>query len=76
MGYKTEAITSDDAETIALNDLGIIRDDVKYIHSYEGHDDGTTVAWCVEFEADNTQYNYYVDMTTGEILKIFEETHN
>ncbi len=75
-GAQTETITSDSAEKIALNDLGITRSDVKYIHSYEEHDGGSIVAWCVEFEVNNTQYNYYVDMATGEILEVFEETHH
>ncbi len=74
--HEAVIITSDSAENIALNNLGITRDDVKYIHSYEEHDGGSIVAWCVEFEVNNTQYNYYVDMITGEILKVFEETHN
>ncbi len=73
---ESEAITSDAAEKIALDHLGIDREDVKYIHSYEEHDGGTMVAWCVEFEVQNTQYNYYVDMATGEILRVYEETHN
>ncbi len=76
IGSQTEAITSKAAETIALNDVGITESDVKYIHSYEEHDGGTIVAWCVEFEVGNTQYSYYVDMYTGEILRSFVERHD
>lgn len=72
----SETITSDSAENIALNNWGIDRDEVKYIHSYEEHDGGSIVAWCVEFEVNDTQYSCYVDMTTGEILKVFEEQHD
>lgn len=70
------AITSDAAENIALDHSGVAREDVTYIHSYEEHDGGSMVAWCVEFEVRKTQYSYYVDMATGEILRVYEETHD
>ncbi len=65
---SSAALTAEQAETIALESLGLTRDQVRFDRSELDYERGVQV-WEVEFRHENTEYDFEIDATTGEILK-------
>ena len=61
------AITKDQAKSIALKDAGVAESDTQFIWVKEDYDDGRAV-YDVEFFANETEYDYEIDRSTGEII--------
>lgn len=62
----TSAVTSAEAEDIALKDAGIAKANVTYIHTHNDNDDGRTV-YDVEFRANGVKYEYSIGASDGKI---------
>lgn len=65
---STDEITAEKAKDIALKDAGLTEDQVSKLKVKKDHDDGV-VKYKVEFEKDNTEYEYEINAETGKILK-------
>ncbi len=65
---SSAALTAEQAETIALESLGLTRDQVRFDRSELDYERGVQV-WEVEFRYETTEYDFEIDATTGEILK-------
>ena len=65
---SSAALTAEQAETIALESLGLTRDQVRFDRSELDYERGVQV-WEVEFRYENTEYNFEIDANTGEILR-------
>ena len=63
----SSAITKDQAKSIALKDAGVAESDTQFIWVKEDYDDGRAV-YDVEFFANETEYDYEIDRSTGEII--------
>ena len=61
------AIDETKAKEIALNHAGLTEADVSFVHVKMDYDDGRT-KYDVEFYQGNTEYDYEIDATTGDIL--------
>lgn len=57
------------AKAAALSHAGVAESDTKYIHGYLDYDNGRPVHYDVEFVAGNVEYDYEIDLYTGEILE-------
>ncbi|MDY3926569.1 MAG: stalk domain-containing protein [Anaerotignum sp.] len=64
----TDEITVEQAKDIALKDAGLTEGQVSKLKVKKDHDDGV-VKYKVEFEKDNTEYEYEINAETGKILK-------
>lgn len=62
------SITAEEAENIALKDAGVSRDDVVFITSHAGRDDGIYL-YDVEFFAGDRKYEYEINASNGNILQ-------
>lgn len=72
------AITSAEAEAIALSEAGVTAEQVKYINSYtERNEQGEiyVVEFAVQESQSETQYKYDLDCSTGAVLDFHTETH-
>ena len=65
---SSAALTAEQAETIALESLGLTRDQVRFDRSELDYERGVQV-WEVELRYETTEYDFEIDATTGEILK-------
>ena len=63
----SSAITKDQAKSVALKDAGVAESDTQFIWVKEDYDDGRAV-YDVEFFANETEYDYEIDRSTGEII--------
>lgn len=63
----SSAITKDQAKSIALKDAGVAESDTQFIWVKEDYDDGRAV-YDVEFFANETEYDYEIDRSTGKII--------
>ncbi len=63
---QTSAVTSAEAENIALNDAGFTKNNVTYIHTHNDNDDGRAV-YEVEFRANGVKYEYTIGASDGKI---------
>lgn len=61
-------LTAAEAEAIALNHAGVNENDVKYLHTEFGYDDGRP-EYDIEFVCSNWEYEYEIHAVTGEILR-------
>ena len=68
---KNDGITSDEAVSIALKDMGISEDDVESIHVHEGMHDGK-LCYNVYITADGESLTYVINRVTGDIFTIQE----
>ncbi len=62
------SITAEEAENIALKDAGVSRNDVDFITSHQGRDDGIYL-YDVEFFAGDKKYEYEINASKGNILQ-------
>ncbi len=63
---SSAAITSAEAEDIALKDAGFTKTNITYIHTHNDRDDGRSV-YEVEFRANNVKYEYTIGASDGKI---------
>lgn len=61
-----EALTRQDAESIALEHAGLTADQVRFLHTEYEIDDGVA-EYQVEFRYDRWEYEYDIDANTGII---------
>lgn len=64
---SSNILTEDEAKQIALKDAGIKEKNVTNIRVKKDIDDGRTV-YEVEFYVENEEYDYEIDVNTGEII--------
>lgn len=62
------SITAEEAENIALKDAGVSRDNVDFITSHAGRDDGIYL-YDVEFFAGDRKYEYEINASNGNIIQ-------
>lgn len=62
------SITAEEAENIALKDAGVSRNDVDFITSHAGRDDGIYL-YDVEFFAGDRKYEYEINASNGNIIQ-------
>lgn len=62
------SITAEEAENIALKDAGVSRNDVDFITSHQGRDDGIYL-YDVEFFAGDKKYEYEINASNGNVLQ-------
>lgn len=66
---EDEELTEDEAVALALEYLESIGvDDAELEYAYLDEEDGVQV-WSIEFSGDGREYEFYVDVLTGEFLK-------
>lgn len=65
---QSEGITADEAKTIALSHAGIDSSDVMFIQAQEDRDDGR-VTYKGQIIYSDTEYDFEVDASTGQILE-------
>lgn len=65
---ENESIGSEAALNIALNDAGISKNEAKTYSSVFEREHGKYI-FDVDFKANGYEYDYYIDASTGEILK-------
>ena len=71
---ESEGITEDQALDIALNHAGVSKSDVTSSSVRQDFDDDMGITkYEVEFRVDAQEYNYDIDMTTGEIYEFDSE---
>lgn len=68
-------IGSDTAKAIALKDAGLTENDVEFIKANLDYDDGKKV-YDVEFYAENKEYDYEIDASSGDIISHDYETES
>ncbi len=61
-------ISATEAENIALNHLGMTRENIRFERTEIDHERGKLV-WEVEFEKENKEYSFEIDAVTGKILR-------
>lgn len=64
-GANNGAITSEEAQTIALNHAGVDASAANFVRTDYEWDDNS---YEVEFYADNVEYDYEIDAATGDII--------
>ena len=64
---KTGKVTKESAIAIALSDAGYSEKDVTLLHAKKDYDDGKDI-FEVEFKVGHIEYNYDIDIATGEII--------
>ena len=64
------------AKEAALADAGTKEGDTSYMSCYMDYDDGRAKYYKVEFYVGNTEYEYEIDLYSGNILKKSTDTHN
>ena len=74
-GSADGLISEADAESIALTDAGVSEADTVYLHTHLDRDDGRQV-YDVEFYAGNTEYDYEIDATSGDIRSVDNDIEN
>ena len=62
------------AKEIALEKAGLTAEQVTFTKAHQDRDDGRLV-WELEFFADGTEYDFDIDVATGEITEYDTETH-
>lgn len=67
-------IGSEAAKSAALKDAGVLASSANFVKAERDWDDGR-LEYEIEFWADNTEYDYTIDGTTGAILKKDTEHH-
>ncbi len=67
-------VTLEEAKQIALDHAGVAAEDAIFTKAHHDHDDGRVVA-DIEFYAGDTEYEFDVDITTGEITEFETEKH-
>ncbi|MDO4313057.1 MAG: PepSY domain-containing protein, partial [Eubacteriales bacterium] len=73
-GCGSKDIGKDKATEIALEDAGLTQTDVTRLRVSKDRDDGRTI-YEVQFANENTEYDYEVEASNGEIMKVdMEET--
>lgn len=72
-GTNTSDIGSDEASRIALEAAGFTEADVTNLRVAADYDDGRAV-YDVDFWKDNTEYDYEILASTGEIVSFDQET--
>lgn len=63
-----EYVGSTKAEDIALEDAGVLRENVTYIKSHIDTSDRIKV-YDIEFQVNNKEYDYEINAVTGAILE-------
>lgn len=66
-GIASSEITEEEAKSIAFQDAGIEEAQVTGVRVHQEYDDGRE-KYEVDFYADNREYDYDIDCSTGEIL--------
>ena len=64
-----DALTAEQAKQIALEDAGLSADAVTFLRAEPDYENGRNV-FDVEFYQGNTEYDYEIDATTGEIRSV------
>ena len=67
-------ITLDEAKQIALDRAGVAAEDALFIKAHTDRDDGRAV-YDIEFYSNATEYEFDVDVVTGEITEFETEQH-
>lgn len=67
-GCGSKDIGKDKATEIALEDVGLTQDDVTRLRVSKDREDGRSV-YEVQFTNENTEYDYEVEASSGEIIK-------
>lgn len=66
---SAETLSQDEAEQIALDDAGVTREDVtQWDRSELDQDDGVQM-WEIEFDVNQSEYEYDIDAVSGDILQ-------
>ena len=66
-------ITLDQAKTIVLKDAGLEEKDGRWKKAEQDHEDGRTI-YELEFISGKTEYEYEIDVKTGNILESKKES--
>ena len=72
LGY----IGRETAKVIALEDVGIQESDVKYINIWLAYDNGLPECYKVEFQSEQVEYKYEIDLYSGEVLEKILRDYN
>ena len=67
-------VTLEEAKQIALDHAGVAAEDAVFTKAHHDHEDGRVVA-DIEFYVGETEYDYDVDITTGEVVEYETEEH-
>lgn len=65
---KAGEITEEEALAIALKDAGVEEKDISLLEINKEFDDGVE-KYDIDFHVGNTEYNYDIDLKSGEILE-------
>lgn len=68
-------ISLDDAKAAALSDAGVSSSDAVFTKEELDDEDGIAV-YDIEFYAENTEYEYEINVVTGEVYSRGSKTHN
>lgn len=71
---STATFTLEDAKALALADAGISEDTVTFLKATQDYENGISV-YDIEFQAENTEYDYEIETATGEIHNKKVEAH-
>lgn len=75
VGTVSSEITEEEAKSIALKDAGVEEAQVAGIRVNQEYDDGKQ-KYEVDFYVENREYDYDIDVVTGEILSVDFEIEN
>ena len=64
------------AKATALADVGIQESNVKYVNVWLAYDNGLPECYKVEFQSEQVEYKYKIDLYSGEVLEKILTTHN
>ena len=67
-------LTVEQAKQAALNFAGVNASEATFTKAYKGYDDGREV-YEIEFYANNTEYDMYINVFTGRITDFSSEYH-
>lgn len=70
-----DTLTQEEAVAIACKDAGVAQDQVSHLRVEQDWDDGV-MTYNIEFYNGNTEYDYEIHGTTGQILEQDQENHH
>lgn len=69
----SDVLTSQEAQKIAMEELGITEDDVSEMHVHIS--EGDTPGYSIHIDTENKSYGLFVDAVTGEVSPLEYEGH-
>ncbi len=70
---EQKAITQEEALKIALDYAGLKEDQITLTKSHRSRDNGGPI-WEIEFRCNGVEYDFDVDMLTGQILEVDQDS--